>query len=141
LEFAGAFYHVTARGDRQEPIFLNDSDRRKFLDLLNKEVTQQGWRCYAYCLMDNHDHLLLETPEPIWCVACSDSTGYILRPFVGIVGGRLFASPGRQSLLAGGRRTCGRVGGKDLSDPNYDGSGENKQAGALGVTALETIKS
>jgi REP element-mobilizing transposase RayT len=64
LEFAGAFYHVTARGDRQEPIFLADSDRRTFLDLLNKEVTQQGWRCYAYCLMKNHYHLLLETPEP-----------------------------------------------------------------------------
>jgi hypothetical protein len=42
LEFAGAFYHVTTRGDRQEPIFLADSDRRTFLDLLNKAVTQQG---------------------------------------------------------------------------------------------------
>jgi putative transposase len=52
LEFAGAFYHVTARGDRQEPIFLTDSDRRTFPDLLNKEVTQKGWRCYAYFLME-----------------------------------------------------------------------------------------
>lgn len=63
LEFAGALYHLTARGDRQEPIFLDDGDRRGFLDLLGKEISQQGWICYAYCLMGNHYHLLIETPE------------------------------------------------------------------------------
>ena len=62
LEFPGAVYHVTARGDRQEPIFLNDADRLKFLDLLAKEVKQQDWICYGYCLMNNHYHLLIETP-------------------------------------------------------------------------------
>ncbi|HEX9473437.1 MAG TPA: transposase, partial [Steroidobacteraceae bacterium] len=64
LEFAGALYHLTARGDRQEPIFEDDQDRLVFLDLLAKEVLQQGWLLYAFCLMDNHYHLLLETPEP-----------------------------------------------------------------------------
>ena len=64
LEFAGALYHLTSRGDRQEPIFLDDGDRRRFLDLLGKEIQQQGWLCYAYCLMDNHYHLLIETPQP-----------------------------------------------------------------------------
>ena len=64
LEFAGALYHLTARGDRQEPIFEDDHDRLVFLDLLAKEVLQQGWALYAFCLMDNHYHLLLETPEP-----------------------------------------------------------------------------
>ncbi len=64
LEFPGAFYHVTARGDRQEPIFEDDSDRFVFLDLLGKEVLQQGWVLYAFCLMGNHYHLLVETPEP-----------------------------------------------------------------------------
>jgi REP element-mobilizing transposase RayT len=64
LEFPGAVYHLTARGDRQEPIFLNDADRRKFLELLAKEIKQQDWICYAYCLMDNHYHLLIETPQP-----------------------------------------------------------------------------
>jgi putative transposase len=64
LEFAGACYHVTARGDRQEPIFEDDEDRLIFLDLLAKEVLQQGWQLYAFCLMGNHYHLLLETPEP-----------------------------------------------------------------------------
>jgi REP element-mobilizing transposase RayT len=64
LEFAGALYHLTARGDRQEPIFEDDDDRLVFLDLLAKEVLQQGWILYAFCVMANHYHLLLETPEP-----------------------------------------------------------------------------
>lgn len=64
LEFPGALYHVTARGDRQEPIFEENQDRYNFLDLLAKEVTQQRWLLYAFCLMDNHYHLFLETPEP-----------------------------------------------------------------------------
>lgn len=63
-EFAGACYHLTARGDRQEPIFEDDEDRIVFLDLLAKEVLQQGWVLYAFCLMGNHYHLLLETPAP-----------------------------------------------------------------------------
>ena len=64
LEFSGACYHLTARGDRQEPVFEDDQDRLVFLDRLAKEVLQQGWRLYAFCLMGNHYHLLLETPEP-----------------------------------------------------------------------------
>ena len=64
LEFPGAIYHVTTRGDRREPIFLDDEDRRTFLRLLEREVAQQGWLLYAYCLMGNHYHLMLETPEP-----------------------------------------------------------------------------
>jgi REP element-mobilizing transposase RayT len=64
LEIAGALYHLTARGDLQKPIFEDDQDRLVFLDLLAKEVLQQGWVLYAFCLMGNHYHLLLETPEP-----------------------------------------------------------------------------
>ncbi len=64
LEFHGALYHITARGNARQKIFLNEADRHLFLDLLGKEITQQGWFCYAYCLMDNHYHLLIETPEP-----------------------------------------------------------------------------
>ncbi|MFQ5683246.1 MAG: transposase [Candidatus Binatia bacterium] len=64
LEFAGALYHLTSRGNRQESIFLDNGDRRSFLDLLGKEVKQQGWVCYASCLMDNRYHLIIETPEP-----------------------------------------------------------------------------
>jgi len=63
LEFAGACYHITARGDRQEPIFEDETDYFTFIDLLAKEVVQQGWLLYAFCLMGNHYHLLVETPE------------------------------------------------------------------------------
>ena len=64
LEFAGALYHVTARGNAREDIFRDDGDRATFLDLLGREIAQQRWRLYAYCLMGNHYHLLIETPEP-----------------------------------------------------------------------------
>lgn len=64
LEFAGALYHLTARGNARANIFIDDEDRRLFLELLAKEIAQQGWRCYAYCLMGNHYHLLVETPTP-----------------------------------------------------------------------------
>jgi REP element-mobilizing transposase RayT len=63
LEFPGTCYNLTARGDRQEPIFEDDADRLVFLDLLAKEVLQQGWVLYAFCLMGNHYHLLVEAPE------------------------------------------------------------------------------
>ena len=81
LEFAGALYHLTARGDRQEPIFLNDNDRRKFLELLGKEVKQQHWICYAYCLMDNHYHLLIETPQPNLVVGMRRLNGVYTQAF------------------------------------------------------------
>jgi hypothetical protein len=48
LEFPGAVYHLTARGERREDNFLDDTDRRIFLCLLAKEVQQQRWRLYAY---------------------------------------------------------------------------------------------
>ena len=64
LEFVGALYHLTGRGNARQKIFLDEEDRHRFLEFLGKEVEQQGWLLYAYCLMDNHYHLLLETPEP-----------------------------------------------------------------------------
>lgn len=63
IEFPGAFYHVTARGDRQEPIYEDNQDRQRFLELLGEVITQFNWICHAYCLMNNHYHLLIETPD------------------------------------------------------------------------------
>ncbi len=63
LEYPGAVYHIMARGDRRNLIFRDDMDRRRFLELLGMEVLQQRWHVYAYCLMGNHYHLLLETPQ------------------------------------------------------------------------------
>jgi len=63
IAFPGATYHIMSRGDRRREIYRDDVDRVLFLDLLAREVRQQRWRLLAYCLMGNHYHLLLETPE------------------------------------------------------------------------------
>ncbi|BAU48576.1 toxin RelE [Sulfurifustis variabilis] len=63
IEFAGALYHVTTRGDRREPIFEDDDDRSKFLSVLAEVVDRFNWVCHAYCLMTNHYHLVVETPD------------------------------------------------------------------------------
>lgn len=63
LEFAGALYHVTARGDGREDIYLADGDRRLFLDVLGSVWDRFNWTVHAYCLMTNHYHLLVETPD------------------------------------------------------------------------------
>jgi putative transposase len=63
LEFAGALYHVTSRGDRREDIYESDADRQSFLNLLGDVCVRYNWRCHAYCLMGNHYHLLIETPD------------------------------------------------------------------------------
>ena len=64
IEFAQAVYHVTARGDRQEAIFLDDQDRLLFLDLLAQALERFDACALAYCLMDNHYHLVLCTRQP-----------------------------------------------------------------------------
>jgi putative transposase len=63
IEFPGAFYHVTSRGDRREAIYEDDEDRVAFLGILRDVVEAFRWRCHAYCLMANHYHLFVETPE------------------------------------------------------------------------------
>jgi len=64
IEFSGAHYHVTARGDRGDAIYEDDEDRQGFLDVLGDVVDGFQWRCHAYCMMDNHYHLFVETPRP-----------------------------------------------------------------------------
>ncbi|MBU4337805.1 MAG: transposase [Actinobacteria bacterium] len=64
LEFSGAVYHVTARGNARQDIFADDADRQKFLSVLTATINRYNWQCHAYCLMGNHYHLLLETPDP-----------------------------------------------------------------------------
>ena len=63
IEFSGALYHVTVRGDRQERIYEDDQDRQRFLKILGEVITQCNWVCHTYCLMDNHYHLVIETPN------------------------------------------------------------------------------
>jgi REP element-mobilizing transposase RayT len=63
IEFPGALYHVTSRGNARAPIFQEDEDRRLLLRVLGSVVERYRWLCHAYCLMTNHYHVLVETPE------------------------------------------------------------------------------
>ncbi len=63
IEFPGALYHVMSRGNERRVIVRDDDDRRKGLDWLRRTVETYGWRLHAFVLMNNHDHLFVETPE------------------------------------------------------------------------------
>jgi putative transposase len=64
IQVAGGTYHVTSRGNRRQAIYFDDDDRRWFSMLRHRVIQRCGWRLHAYCLMSNHFHLLVETPEP-----------------------------------------------------------------------------
>ncbi|MEA2022262.1 MAG: transposase [Candidatus Caldatribacteriota bacterium] len=63
IEFNGALYHITSRGNARQAIFLNREDFSAFLKILSSVVKRYHFLLHAYCLMDNHYHLLVETPE------------------------------------------------------------------------------
>ena len=63
IEYEGALYHVTSRGNARQKVFLGDKDYREFLDVLRGVVERSRWIAHAYCLMGNHYHLLVETPQ------------------------------------------------------------------------------
>lgn len=62
-QYAGAVYHLMARGDGGQAVFVDDEDRKGFLYRLGKVCASHGWRVHAWVLMENHFHLLVETPE------------------------------------------------------------------------------
>ncbi len=61
IEYPGAVYHITSRGNAQGRIYLKAEDRINFLSILSDTTERYNWLCHAYCLMDNHYHLLIET--------------------------------------------------------------------------------
>ncbi len=63
IEFADALYHVTARGNGRQNIFHDNQDNRKFLEIFRKTLERFHWICHAFCLMGNHYHLMIETPD------------------------------------------------------------------------------
>src|SRR6266542_371890 len=63
IEYPGAIYHVMSRGDRREPIFRDDEDRKLFLATLGECCGKTDWQVHAWCLMPNHFHLVVETPK------------------------------------------------------------------------------
>jgi REP element-mobilizing transposase RayT len=63
VELAGGIHHVVARGNNRQVIYRDDHDRAMYFTLLRLTIARTGWHCLAYCLMDNHVHLLVETPS------------------------------------------------------------------------------
>ena len=61
IEFPGAVYHVPSRGDRREPIFVDDQDRHGFLDVVTQALFRFDAEILAYCLLGNHYHFVLHT--------------------------------------------------------------------------------
>ena len=64
IEFPGALYHVTPRGDGREDIYRGDSDRQAFLAVFGEVCERYNWWVHAYCLMTNHYHLLVDCAQP-----------------------------------------------------------------------------
>ena len=64
IEFPGAIYHVTSRGDRREPIYRDDEDRITHLDVIAQAMDRFDAQVLAYCQMRNHYHLVLHTRQP-----------------------------------------------------------------------------
>ena len=63
IEFPGAFYHVMSRGNEKQAIYRNRRDREKFLGYLESAAIRYGAIFHSYCLMENHYHLMIETPN------------------------------------------------------------------------------
>ena len=85
VEYAGAVYHVMCRGNRQESVFRDSHDNEVFLDTLGESCVRCGWRVHAFCLMGNHYHLLLETPEPNLVTGMQWLQGTYAKRFKGLI--------------------------------------------------------
>ena len=149
LEFSGALYHLTARGNARQKIFFSDADRQLFMDTLAGLVFRYGWICHAYCLMANHYHLLVETPEANlvagmkWLQGAYTQRynrrhklrGHLFQGRVGLVAAR-----GDDRLIAVGERTAGD-GALHASDagnqPPEAASGAKARAVRAQVTEVE----
>jgi REP element-mobilizing transposase RayT len=75
VQFEGAIYHVTSRGNERGDIFRTDRDRQRFLEILAESVEAYHIRLYAHVLMSNHFHLLIETPRANLCAFMQQFNG------------------------------------------------------------------
>lgn len=81
IEYPGAVYHITSRGNGRAQIFTDGKDRKVFLNLLKEVNRRYETRCHAYCLMGNHYHLLLETPRGNLSMAMRQLNGVYTQTF------------------------------------------------------------
>ena len=101
LEFPDAVYHVTSHGDGGADIFVDDQDRQLFLTVLGEVVSRAGWIVHAYVLMDNHYHILLETPNGNLSRGMRQLNGVYTQRFNSVhgSGGRVFQGRFKAVLL------------------------------------------
>jgi putative transposase len=81
LALPDGLYHVFSRGNDRQDVFSDDRDRELFLDVLAHAVDRYRWLCHTYCLMDNHYHLLLETPRANLSIGMRQLNGLYARRF------------------------------------------------------------
>jgi len=100
LQYAGALYQLMSRRDRRERVFLDGVDRQDFVKALAEACQKTGWQAHAYCLMTNHYHLAVETPEPnsvagmAWLQrACTNRLNHRRRLLGHVFSGRYKAQP------------------------------------------------
>ena len=103
---SGVVYHVTARGNVRQDIYLGDEDREVFLGLVSDSCELEHLICHAYCLMGNHYHLLVETPEANIGSAMHRINGLYANRFNRLYGreGHVFERPYRAWIMHGGGR-------------------------------------
>ena len=106
VEFPGAFYHVMARGNRREPIFLDKEDGKQFVKALGEVCAMTGWRVHAWVLLSNHYHLMIETPEPNLVVGMKWLQNTLTRRFNvrHRAWGRVFGDRYKAVVVEGGQR-------------------------------------
>jgi putative transposase len=101
VDAAGAIQHVIARGIASVRIVADDDDRSTFVNGLSRAADRYGWLVHAYCLMDTHVHLVVETPEPTLSIGMRRWIGGYAYEFNRRHGryGHLFAGPFHASLI------------------------------------------
>jgi REP element-mobilizing transposase RayT len=112
VEYPGAYYHVMARGNRREDIFLDEDDREFFLKAVSEACAQTGWLVHAWVLMSNHYHLRIETPEANLVDGMKWLQNTYMRRFNvrHRAWGRVFGDRYKAVVVAGLRRASGRSG-------------------------------
>lgn len=92
IEYPGAVYHVTSRGNEKKSVFKDDTDRRNFLNTLRHVNKRCNWICHAYCLMTNHCHLLIETPDGNLALGMRQLNGVCTQLFINATAGSVICS-------------------------------------------------
>jgi REP element-mobilizing transposase RayT len=114
------------RGDRREPIFKDDADRERFVETLGEACGRSGWQVQAYCLMPNHFHLVVETPQPTVVAG--------MKWFLGTYTGRFNRLPVRAARRQGGTRslgTCSAFSGRSFRTGTRGAGGGRRLARLL----------